>query len=41
MKAKSELSIEDVSDVVEFGLKLFQTSENKLYAQVIIWFSVF
>ncbi|KAL6547028.1 hypothetical protein OROMI_022749 [Orobanche minor] len=32
--AKSELFVEDVTTIVEFGLELFQISENKLYAQV-------
>nr|XP_009762109.1 PREDICTED: proteasome activator subunit 4 isoform X1 [Nicotiana sylvestris] len=34
IKAKSELSLEDVKEVVEVGLELFRISENKLYAQV-------
>ncbi|KAK6947150.1 Proteasome activator Blm10, mid region [Dillenia turbinata] len=34
IKAKSELSIEDVSALVEVGLELFQMSADKLYAQV-------
>lgn len=34
IKAKSELSVEDVSAIVEIGLDLFRISENKLYAQV-------
>ncbi|KAK4439643.1 Proteasome activator subunit [Sesamum alatum] len=34
VKAKSELSIEDVSTIVEVGLELFQISEHKLHAQV-------
>lgn len=34
IKAKSELSLEDVTEVVEVGLELFRISENKLYAQV-------
>ncbi|KAI3456750.1 hypothetical protein Pfo_013413 [Paulownia fortunei] len=34
VKAKSELSVEDVSTIVKDGLELFQISENKLYAQV-------
>ncbi|KAL8462064.1 hypothetical protein ACS0TY_033224 [Phlomoides rotata] len=34
LKAKSDLSIEDVSTIVKFGLELFQISEHKLYAQV-------
>ncbi|XP_011095624.1 proteasome activator subunit 4 isoform X1 [Sesamum indicum] len=34
VKAKSELSIEDVSNIVEVGLELFQISEHKLHAQV-------
>ncbi|KAL0399049.1 UNVERIFIED_CONTAM: Proteasome activator subunit [Sesamum radiatum] len=34
VKAKSELSIEDVSTIVEVGLELFQISEHKLHAQM-------
>ncbi|KAK6149467.1 hypothetical protein DH2020_016992 [Rehmannia glutinosa] len=34
VKAKSELSIEDVTAIVKVGLELFQISENKLHAQV-------
>ncbi|KAM3396447.1 proteasome activator subunit 4 [Capsicum galapagoense] len=34
IKAKSELSLEDVTEVVEVGLELFRISENRLYAQV-------
>lgn len=34
IKAKSELSLEDVTEVVEVGLELFRISENKLFAQV-------
>ncbi|PIN23826.1 hypothetical protein CDL12_03448 [Handroanthus impetiginosus] len=34
VKAKSDLSIEDVSAIISIGLELFQMSENKLYAQV-------
>ncbi|KAL0362983.1 UNVERIFIED_CONTAM: Proteasome activator subunit [Sesamum calycinum] len=34
VKAKSELSIEDVSTIVEVGLELFRLSEHKLHAQV-------
>lgn len=41
MKAKSDLLVEDVSAIVEVGLQLFQISENKLYAQVNIWFILF
>lgn len=41
MKAKSDLMVEDVSAIVEVGLQLFQISENKLYAQVHIWFILF
>ncbi|KAK4398681.1 Proteasome activator subunit [Sesamum angolense] len=36
VKAKSELSIEDVSTIVEVGLELFRISEHKLHAQVVI-----
>lgn len=35
IKAKSELALEDVTEVVEVGLELFRISENKLFAQVI------
>ena len=34
IKAKSEVSLEDVNAIVEVGLELFRISENKLYAQV-------
>ncbi|XP_030510488.2 proteasome activator subunit 4 [Cannabis sativa] len=34
IKAKSELSLEDVTAVVNVGLELFHKSENKLYVQV-------
>ncbi|KAM1341287.1 hypothetical protein ACFX2F_005761 [Malus domestica] len=34
VKAKSEVSLEDVTVLVEFGLELFYVSQNKLYAQV-------
>ncbi|KAK0602445.1 hypothetical protein LWI29_033449 [Acer saccharum] len=34
IKAKSELSLEDVGALVEIGLELFNTSQDKLYAQV-------
>ncbi|XP_072991036.1 proteasome activator subunit 4 [Typha latifolia] len=34
IKAKSEISLVDVKELVEFGLELFQASQNKLYAQV-------
>ncbi|CAE5967104.1 unnamed protein product [Arabidopsis arenosa] len=34
VRAKSELSVEDVSQLVEIGLQIFHSSENKLYAQV-------
>ncbi|KAM1276450.1 hypothetical protein ACFX13_029665 [Malus domestica] len=34
VKAKSEVSLEDVTALVEFGLELFYVSQNKLYAQV-------
>ncbi|PON47216.1 Coatomer beta subunit [Parasponia andersonii] len=34
IKAKSEVSLEDVITIVEVGLELFHISENKLYAQV-------
>lgn len=35
IKARSELCVEDVKELVEFGLELFRVSENKLYAQVL------
>ncbi|KAB1215010.1 Proteasome activator subunit 4 [Morella rubra] len=34
IKAKSEVSLEDVSTLVEFGLELFMSSQTKLYVQV-------
>ncbi|KAL9382859.1 hypothetical protein Peur_023182 [Populus x canadensis] len=34
IKAKSELSLEDVAELVQFGIELFNISQNKLYAQV-------
>uniref|UniRef100_A0A6N2L9H7 Proteasome activator Blm10 middle HEAT repeats region domain-containing protein n=1 Tax=Salix viminalis TaxID=40686 RepID=A0A6N2L9H7_SALVM len=34
IKAKSELNLEDVAEVVQFGIELFNISQNKLYAQV-------
>ncbi|KAJ0047198.1 hypothetical protein Pint_03659 [Pistacia integerrima] len=34
IKAKSEVSLEDVGAVVELGLELFNISQNKLYVQV-------
>ncbi|XP_022716625.1 proteasome activator subunit 4 isoform X7 [Durio zibethinus] len=34
IKAKSDISLEDVHSVVEIGLELFHKSQNKLYAQV-------
>ncbi|KAL8135505.1 hypothetical protein AgCh_010229 [Apium graveolens] len=34
IKAKSEVSLDDVADLVEFGLQLFHQSQDKLYAQV-------
>ncbi|XP_057472456.1 proteasome activator subunit 4-like isoform X2 [Actinidia eriantha] len=34
VKAKSELSLEDVAALVELGLELFRMSHDKLYAQV-------
>ncbi|XP_040985740.1 proteasome activator subunit 4-like isoform X1 [Juglans microcarpa x Juglans regia] len=34
IKAKSDVSLEDVSTLVEIGLELFINSQNKLYAQV-------
>jgi proteasome activator subunit 4 len=41
VKAKSDLSVDDVTAIVNVGLELFQKSENKLYAQVTILFSLF
>jgi len=38
IKAKSDVSLEDVSTLVEIGLELFIKSQNKLYAQVIYCF---
>lgn len=37
MKAKSEVSLEDVAAVVDIGLELFHMSQDKLYAQVLIF----
>ncbi|KVI02352.1 Armadillo-type fold [Cynara cardunculus var. scolymus] len=34
IKAKSEVSLEDVASLVEFGLQVFHASQDKLYAQV-------
>ncbi|XP_054818668.1 proteasome activator subunit 4 [Prosopis cineraria] len=34
LKAKSEVSLEDVHAVIEMGLELFHMARNKLYAQV-------
>lgn len=34
VKAKSEVSLEDVASLVEFGLQVFHASQDKLYAQV-------
>ncbi|OVA12326.1 Protein of unknown function DUF3437 [Macleaya cordata] len=34
IKAKSEISLEEVGELVEVGLQLFHISQNKLYAQV-------
>ncbi|KDP36327.1 hypothetical protein JCGZ_09542 [Jatropha curcas] len=34
IKAKSEVALEDVTQLVEFGLELFNVSQDKLYAQV-------
>jgi hypothetical protein len=39
IKAKSELNLEDVAELVQFGIELFNISQNKLYAQVLLWFS--
>ncbi|KAK8926304.1 hypothetical protein KSP39_PZI018786 [Platanthera zijinensis] len=34
IKAKSEVSVEDVQEIVESGVEIFNASQNKLYAQV-------
>ncbi|CAN8259509.1 unnamed protein product [Cochlearia groenlandica] len=34
VRAKSELSVEDVTELVEIGLQIFHSSQDKLYAQV-------
>ncbi|KAF9589945.1 hypothetical protein IFM89_029561 [Coptis chinensis] len=34
IKAKSEIGLEDVGELVEFGLEVFHASHNRLYAQV-------
>eukprot|EP00257_Ricinus_communis_P023552 XP_015583567.1 proteasome activator subunit 4 [Ricinus communis] len=34
IKAKSEVALEDVAQVVEIGIRLFNISQDKLYAQV-------
>ncbi|PWA43841.1 proteasome activating protein [Artemisia annua] len=34
IKAKSEVSLDDVASLVEFGLQVFNASQDKLYAQV-------
>lgn len=34
IKAKSELNLEDVAALVEFGLHVFEASNNKIYVQV-------
>ncbi|VVA97480.1 unnamed protein product [Arabis nemorensis] len=34
VRAKSELSVEDVSELVGIGLQIFHSSQDKLYAQV-------
>lgn len=34
IKAKSEIAVEDVSQLLDFGVHLFCISQNKLYAQV-------
>jgi proteasome activator subunit 4 len=36
IKAKSELNLEDVAELVQFGIELFNISQNKLYAQVLL-----
>lgn len=35
LKAKSEVSLEDVNAIVKLGLELFCISQNKLYVQVV------
>ncbi|CAK7323879.1 unnamed protein product [Dovyalis caffra] len=34
IKAKSELNLEDVAELVQIGIQLFNISQNKLYAQM-------
>ncbi|KAF3511494.1 hypothetical protein F2Q69_00003350 [Brassica cretica] len=34
VRAKSDLSVEDVTELVEIGLQIFHSSQDKLYAQV-------
>jgi hypothetical protein len=36
IKAKSELNLQDVAELVQFGIELFNISQNKLYAQVLL-----
>lgn len=35
VKAKSDVALEDVQNLVQMGLELFHLSRNKLYAQVL------
>lgn len=35
IKAKSEVSLEDVRSLIQTGLELFHMARNKLYAQVL------
>jgi hypothetical protein len=35
IKAKSDVSLEDVRTLIQMGLELFHMSRNKLYAQVL------
>ena len=34
VRAKSDLAVEDVTELVEIGLQIFHSSQDKLYAQV-------
>lgn len=38
IKAKSDVSLEDVRTLIQTGLELFHMSRNKLYAQVLHFF---
>ncbi|KAE8725691.1 Proteasome activator subunit 4 [Hibiscus syriacus] len=37
IKAKSDISLEDVVSVIDIGLELFHKSQSKLYVQVVRW----